>query len=70
MPYLVEREGTSNENLPETHDVIRHIRAHLDSRYHGRMLLAEANMWPEDAQLLRASMLIVLRTRSLRRPVA
>jgi len=50
VPYLVEREGTSNENLPETHDVIRRIRAHLDSRYHGRMLLAEANMWPEDAQ--------------------
>ncbi|WP_454737872.1 maltose alpha-D-glucosyltransferase [Cupriavidus necator] len=50
VPYLVEREGTSNENLPETHAVIRHIRAHLDARFPGRMLLAEANMWPEDAQ--------------------
>jgi len=50
VPYLVEREGTSNENLPETHAIIRRIRAHLDSRYQGRMLLAEANMWPEDAQ--------------------
>ena len=46
----VEREGTSNENLPETHAIIRKIRAHLDARYPGRMLLAEANMWPEDAQ--------------------
>lgn len=50
VPYLVEREGTSNENLPETHAVIRRIRKHLDERYQGRMLLAEANMWPEDAQ--------------------
>ncbi|MEN7528216.1 MULTISPECIES: maltose alpha-D-glucosyltransferase [unclassified Cupriavidus] len=50
VPYLVEREGTSNENLPETHEVIRKIRKHLDEHYEGRMLLAEANMWPEDAQ--------------------
>jgi len=50
VPYLVEREGTSNENLPETHELIRKIRRHLDERYTGRMLLAEANMWPEDAQ--------------------
>ncbi|MEM5427871.1 maltose alpha-D-glucosyltransferase [Cupriavidus oxalaticus] len=50
VPYLVEREGTSNENLPETHAVIRSIRAHLDQHFRGRMLLAEANMWPEDAQ--------------------
>ncbi|MBF6987901.1 MULTISPECIES: maltose alpha-D-glucosyltransferase [Cupriavidus] len=50
VPYLVEREGTSNENLPETHAVIRSIRAHLDEHFRGRMLLAEANMWPEDAQ--------------------
>ncbi|WP_428853150.1 maltose alpha-D-glucosyltransferase [Imbroritus primus] len=50
VPYLVEREGTSNENLPETHAVIRRIRAALDADYHGRLLLAEANMWPEDAQ--------------------
>ncbi|CAG2143722.1 Glucosamine kinase [Cupriavidus campinensis] len=50
VPYLVEREGTTNENLPETHEVIRKIRSHLDERYAGRLLLAEANMWPEDAQ--------------------
>ncbi|MGO4809405.1 putative maltokinase [Cupriavidus sp. 2MCAB6] len=50
VPYLVEREGTSNENLPETHAVIKQIRAHLDADYSGRLLLAEANMWPEDAQ--------------------
>ena len=48
IPYLVEREGTTNENLPETHAVLRRIRALLDSRYPGRMLLAEANQWPED----------------------
>ncbi|TWG88458.1 maltose alpha-D-glucosyltransferase/alpha-amylase [Cupriavidus gilardii J11] len=50
VPYLVEREGTTNENLPETHAVIRQIRKHLDDNYEGRLLLAEANMWPEDAQ--------------------
>lgn len=50
IPYLVERDGTSNENLPETHDVIRKIRAALDSRWQGKMLLAEANMWPEDVR--------------------
>ncbi|WP_341990996.1 maltose alpha-D-glucosyltransferase [Azorhizobium sp. AG788] len=50
VPYLIEREGTSNENLSETHDILRKIRAHLDENYTGRMLLAEANMWPEDAQ--------------------
>jgi maltose alpha-D-glucosyltransferase/alpha-amylase len=48
IPYLVEREGTGNENLPETHAIIRKIRAALDARYTGRMLLAEANQWPED----------------------
>jgi maltose alpha-D-glucosyltransferase/alpha-amylase len=48
IPYLIEREGTSNENLPETHAVLRKIRATLDAEYPGRMLLAEANMWPED----------------------
>jgi maltose alpha-D-glucosyltransferase/alpha-amylase len=51
VPYLVEREGTNNENLPETHEVIRRIRAELDAHYPGRMLLAEANQWPEDTQL-------------------
>ncbi len=50
IPYLIEREGTSNENLEETHEVLKRIRADLDSNYEGRMLLAEANMWPEDTQ--------------------
>ncbi len=51
IPYLVEREGTSNENLPETHAVIKQIRARtLDEHYDGRMLLAEANKWPEDVR--------------------
>ena len=50
IPYLVEREGTNNENLPETHVVLKKIRAALDERYADRMLLAEANQWPEDTQ--------------------
>ncbi|MGE5336436.1 MAG: maltose alpha-D-glucosyltransferase, partial [Gemmatimonadota bacterium] len=50
IPYLVEREGTSNENLQETHAVIKEIRARLDARYRNRLLLAEANMWPEDVR--------------------
>jgi maltose alpha-D-glucosyltransferase/alpha-amylase len=50
IPYLIERDGTSNENLPETHDVLKKIRADLDAHYQGKMLLAEANMWPEDTQ--------------------
>ena len=50
VPYLVEREGTNNENLPETHDILKRIRAELDVHAPGRMLLAEANQWPEDAQ--------------------
>jgi maltose alpha-D-glucosyltransferase/alpha-amylase len=50
IPYLVEREGTSNENLPETHAVIKRIRAALDARYTGKLLLAEANQWPEDVR--------------------
>lgn len=49
VPYLCEREGTTCENLPETHVFLRRLRAHIDARYRGRMLLAEANMWPEDA---------------------
>ena len=48
VPYLVEREGTSCENLPETHSVLRQLRAGMDERYTGRMLLAEANQWPPD----------------------
>jgi len=50
IPYLVEREGTSNENLPETHAVIKQIRAALDARYTGKLFLAEANQWPEDVR--------------------
>ena len=50
IPYLVERDGTSCENLPETHDVIKKLRAAIDARYRGRFLLAEANMWPEDVR--------------------
>jgi maltose alpha-D-glucosyltransferase / alpha-amylase len=49
VPYLYEREGTSCENLPETHDYLRSLRAHVDEKFPGRMLLAEANQWPEDA---------------------
>ncbi len=48
IPYLCERDGTNNENLPETHAVIKKIRAALDARYENRLLLAEANQWPED----------------------
>ncbi|SAI70844.1 alpha-glucosidase [Bordetella ansorpii] len=50
VPYLVEREGTNNENLPETHAVLKQIRAVIQAEYPGRMLLAEANQWPEDAK--------------------
>jgi maltose alpha-D-glucosyltransferase / alpha-amylase len=50
VPYLIEREGTSNENLPETHAVLKNIRKELDKSYPNRMFLAEANMWPEDVQ--------------------
>ena len=49
VPYLYEREGTSCENLRETHEYLQKLRAHVDSKYEGRMLLAEANQWPEDA---------------------
>ena len=50
VPYLIEREGTSNENLAETHAILKRIRAEVDRDYPGRMLLAEANMWPEDVR--------------------
>jgi maltose alpha-D-glucosyltransferase/alpha-amylase len=50
IPYLIERDGTNNENLPETHDVLKQIRAELDRNYSDRMLLAEANQWPEDTR--------------------
>ncbi|MBV9302456.1 MAG: maltose alpha-D-glucosyltransferase [Acidobacteriaceae bacterium] len=49
IPYLYEREGTNCENLPETHIFLKQLRQHLDAEYPNRMLLAEANMWPEDA---------------------
>lgn len=49
VPYLFEREGTSCENLPETHALLRKLRHHVDKNFSGRMLLAEANQWPEDA---------------------
>jgi maltose alpha-D-glucosyltransferase / alpha-amylase len=48
VPYLFEREGTNCENLPETHEYLRRIRAEIDARYPDRVLLAEANQWPED----------------------
>ncbi|RTL48943.1 MAG: maltose alpha-D-glucosyltransferase [Bradyrhizobiaceae bacterium] len=50
IPYLCERDGTNNENLPETHAVIRHLRAELDAYAKDKVLLAEANQWPEDVQ--------------------
>ncbi len=50
IPYLIERDGTSNENLPETHVVIKKLRAAIDAEYKNRFLLAEANMWPEDVR--------------------
>ncbi len=50
IPYLCVRDGTSNENLPETHAVIRQMRAVVDARYRNRMFLAEANQWPEDVR--------------------
>ncbi|HEX2825659.1 MAG TPA: maltose alpha-D-glucosyltransferase [Burkholderiales bacterium] len=50
IPYLIEREGTSNENVPETHDVVKKIRAALDVSHKNKLLLAEANMWPEDVR--------------------
>jgi len=49
VPYLFEREGTNGENLPETHQFLRELRRHVDSNYRNRMLLAEANQWPEDS---------------------
>jgi maltose alpha-D-glucosyltransferase/alpha-amylase len=49
IPYLYEREGTTCENLPETHAFLKELRAHVDANFRSRMLLAEANQWPEDA---------------------
>jgi maltose alpha-D-glucosyltransferase/alpha-amylase len=50
VPYLVEREGTNNENLAETHALLKSFRREIDERYPDRMLLAEANQWPEDTR--------------------
>jgi maltose alpha-D-glucosyltransferase/alpha-amylase len=50
IPYLVERDGTNCENLPETHQIIKRIRRELDTNYTNRMLLAEANQWPQDVR--------------------
>ena len=49
VPYLYEQEGTNCENLPATHAFLKKLRAHVDEKYSDRMLLAEANQWPEDA---------------------
>ena len=50
IPYLIEREGTNNENLPETHEVLKQLRALVDASFPNRLLLAEANQWPEDVR--------------------
>lgn len=49
VPYLFERENTNCENLPETHQFLKNLRAYVDSKYENKLLLAEANMWPEDS---------------------
>jgi maltose alpha-D-glucosyltransferase / alpha-amylase len=49
VPYLYEEEGTNCENLPQTHAFLKKLRAHVDAKFHNRLLLAEANQWPEDA---------------------
>ncbi len=49
VPYLFERDGTNCENLPETHAFLKKLRAHLDASFKNRILLSEANQWPEDA---------------------
>ncbi|HKK60326.1 MAG TPA: maltose alpha-D-glucosyltransferase [Salinivirga sp.] len=49
VPYLYQREGTNCENLPETHAFLKKLRRHVDENFSGKMLLAEANMWPEDS---------------------
>ena len=48
VPYLFEADGTNGENLPETHEYLRRVRSEIDARYPGKVLLAEANQWPED----------------------
>jgi maltose alpha-D-glucosyltransferase/alpha-amylase len=49
LPFLLEREGTACENLRETHEVVRQLRHHVDSKFPGRILLTAANLWPEEA---------------------
>lgn len=49
VPFLFEQEGTSCENLPQTHQFLKKLRAHIDKNYKDRILIAEANLWPEDA---------------------
>lgn len=48
VPYLFEREGTNCDNLPETHEFLQRVRAHIDIKFPGRVLLVEANQWPKD----------------------
>jgi len=48
VPYLIEREGTNNQGLPETHEILKKMRAEMDARYEEKLFLAEANEWPED----------------------
>ena len=50
VPYLFEREGSNCENLPETHAALKDVRRHVDANYPDKMLLAEANQWPEDVR--------------------
>jgi maltose alpha-D-glucosyltransferase/alpha-amylase len=50
VPYLIEREGTNCENLPETHAILKELRRRIDERFPGRILLAEANQWPEEVR--------------------
>jgi maltose alpha-D-glucosyltransferase / alpha-amylase len=50
VPYLIERDGTNCENLPETHQYLRELREYVDRHYPGRLLLAEANQWPSDVR--------------------
>ena len=50
IPYLVERDGTNCENLPETHLLIKKVRQEIDSSFESRMILAEANQWPTDVR--------------------
>ncbi len=50
IPYLIEREGTSSENLPETHVILKELRAEMEQHFPDTMLLAEANQWPEDTR--------------------